>query len=118
MEIEKDRAPSVVIQAPTGEDILQRYKKIRCDCIKLEGIIMSINAKSPTGSPAEEDTFRAATAVYNGEANISNMYGYFDDSKLSWAPRFHSLSVWNTSALHTPGPSLWPPDRRNRLLSI
>ena len=63
----------------TGEAIIQRCRKARCECIKFEGIVNSIKARDPTGSPTDEQIERAALAVYNGEANLSQMYSYFTD---------------------------------------
>lgn len=63
----------------SGEAIFQRFKKSRCECIKLEGIINSIKAKKPTGGPSEDDIERAAVAVYNGEGTIGQMYTFIRD---------------------------------------
>lgn len=74
------KQPLVSYPERTGEAISQRYRKARCECIKFEGLILSVKAREPTGSPSEEDIERAALAVYNGEVNISNMYTYLRDS--------------------------------------
>ena len=71
----------------TWEAIVQRFKKARCECLKLEGIMMSINRK-PTGSPSDDNIMRAATAIYNGEGTIANMYSYFNDKELSYGVCF------------------------------
>lgn len=63
----------------TGEAIIQRFRKARCECVKFEGIIKSMKSRDPTGSPTDEQFERAALAVYNGEATISQMYTYFRD---------------------------------------
>ena len=56
----------------------------------MEGIIAYIKGKNPTGSPSDEDIFRAATAVYNGDTTVGNMYSYFNDKTLSVGPPFAS----------------------------
>lgn len=80
--------PGLSFHQRTGEAILQRYKKARTECLKFEGIVYAIKQKKPTGSPSENDIERAALAVYNGDANISDMYTYFTDSTLDPGPGF------------------------------
>lgn len=83
-----EQNPGISFHARTGEAVLQRYKKERAECLQFEGILYSIRQKKPTGSPSEADMERAALAVYNGEANISNMYSYFSDPSLETGPGF------------------------------
>lgn len=102
----------------TGDAIVQRHRKARCECIKFEGIICSMKAKKPTGSPTEEDFFRAATAVYNGEALISNMYTFLRDASVPIGPMFpfldclhffRSTEAWSlVIASKTPPPTTTP----------
>lgn len=37
-----------------GEEIIQRFRKERCECIKFEGIIKSIKERKPTGSLSKD----------------------------------------------------------------
>ena len=90
---EKERDKGFPPPQRTESAILQRYKKARCDCIKFEGIIMRMHAKTPTGAPSDEDFIRAATAVFNADANISNMYSFFQDKDLETGPKFEFLDA-------------------------
>lgn len=72
----------------TGDAIIQRHRKARCESIKFEGIIGSMRKKNPTGSPTDEDFLRAATAVYNGDATIANMSTYFRNASVPCGPTF------------------------------
>lgn len=72
----------------TSDAICQRYRKAKCECLKLDGIIQSLLARKPTGSPTESDIERAALAVYNGEANLSHMYTYLRDSSIGVGAEF------------------------------
>ncbi|PXF47014.1 hypothetical protein BWQ96_03204 [Gracilariopsis chorda] len=88
----KQKDEALVTFTRTASAIAQRYNKARCECIKFEGIVMAIKEKKPTGSPTEE-IFRAATAVYNSEGNMSNMYSYLPDSCLEYGDNFEFLDV-------------------------
>lgn len=72
----------------TGDAIIQRYRKAKCEGIKYEGIIATIKAKKPTGDPTEEDIERAALAVYNGDAKVCDLYTYLRDFSVSAGPEF------------------------------
>lgn len=74
---------NIQVQDRTPEAVMQRYKKARCESLKFEGIINSLKEKNPTGAPTEDDIERAATAVYNGDATLAQMYSYFRDATLS-----------------------------------
>lgn len=92
--------PSFQFPDRTGEAIVQRYRKARCECIKFEGIIMSIKARDPTGSPTEEQIERAALAIYNGEATLSQMYTYLTDRTMDVGTEFqfaHDLKFMRTT---------------------
>ena len=72
---------------------LQRYRKARCNCIKFDAIFMRMHAEDPTGAPSDDYFIRAATAVFNAEANISNMYSLFQDKDLETGPKFEFLDA-------------------------
>ena len=72
----------------TAEAVIQRFRKSKCECLKFEGIVRSIKSRDPTGSPTEEQIERAALAVYNGEATISQMYSFFNDRTKDAGPDF------------------------------
>lgn len=88
METVKRRNGNVEYGDRCAEAIVQRHRKARCESIRFEGIIGTIKKKMTTGSPTEEDIMRAATAVYNGDANLSNMYTYLRDSSVYCGPAF------------------------------
>lgn len=91
----KRKNPQVEYPARTGDAVAQRHRKAKCESLKFEGIIASIKAKNPTGSPSEEDITRAAQAVYNGDATIANMYTYFRDSSVDAGAQFPFLDcLW------------------------
>lgn len=39
----------------TSDAIWQRYRKDKCECLKLDGIIQSLLARNPSASPTESD---------------------------------------------------------------
>jgi hypothetical protein len=53
----------------SGSAIIQTYKKIKRECLLLEGHIATAKAFKPTGDPDEEDFVRFAVAMHNGRAN-------------------------------------------------
>lgn len=63
----------------SGEAVIQRYKKAKAECIKFDSIVSQIKSRSPTGSPTDEDIDRAALAIYNEEATISQSYTYLSN---------------------------------------
>ena len=41
-----------------------------------------IKGKNPKSSQSDEDIFRAATAIYNGDETVGNIYSYVNDKTL------------------------------------
>lgn len=72
----------------TGAAIAKRYREASCECLNSEGIILRVTSKKSTGSPSQDNIERAALAVYNGEANVSDMYSFLIDKELSPSPKF------------------------------
>lgn len=56
--------------------VVTHVKKVKTDCLKFDGLIGVVKAARPTGDPKEEDIQRAATAMFNGEGTVSDMYRY------------------------------------------
>lgn len=52
----------------TGEAVIQRLRLTCFQCLKFQGTLSSITAKSQTGSPMEQDVERAALSICNYEA--------------------------------------------------
>lgn len=72
----------------TGDAIIQRCRKARCECLTFECIVAAIKAKKPTGAPNENEIERDDLAVYNGESIIGNMYTFFMDATIDLGPPF------------------------------
>lgn len=91
----KSKNPTKTYPQRSDDAIAQRYRKAKCECLKLEGCIDRIKAKEPTGSVTESDILRAAQALCNGEANLSNMYSYLNDSTIDAGTEFPFLDcLW------------------------
>lgn len=74
------RNPSYLCPDRTGDAIIQRYRKTRCEEIKFEGPIYSIKSRRPTGDNSDEDIERASLAKYNCKGNLSYLHiskGFF-----------------------------------------
>lgn len=48
----------------TGDAMVQRFRKAKCESVMIEGIIGATKSNRPEGSPLEVDIERAALAVY------------------------------------------------------
>lgn len=72
----------------SGEAICQRFRKARCECLKLEGLVKQVESRQPTGAPTDEDIERAALAVYNGEDTIGQMYSFLLSRTVDVGPEF------------------------------
>jgi hypothetical protein len=68
------------LEKRSGDAVLQRYKKVRAEALKFEGFLKTIRSGRPTGDPRTEDMERAATAMYNGRAEVSDMYSYMTEN--------------------------------------
>lgn len=77
----------------TGDGILQRYLKARCEFLKLKGILSSIKSKIPTGTPSDADIERAVVSIYNCEAIIGDMYSFLRDPEQNYGPDIDFLDV-------------------------
>ena len=88
MEDVKKKSPDTDYAASTGDANSQRFVNARCECLKFEAIISSIKAKQPTASTSKKGIQRAAQALYNGDATVSDMYTYFRDQSVDLGASF------------------------------
>ena len=96
----EDRGDGHVYPTRSGDAVMQRFRKSRSESLKLEGIIASIKARNPTGSPTNIDIERAAVAIYNGEGTYGTMYTYLRSSTMDVGPEFQYMEafryLWST----------------------
>lgn len=68
--------------------------------MKFEGIISSIKARGPMGSPRDDDIERAVLAIYNCEGTVGKMYTFMRSQTADVGPKFvfrSSLSFFQTT---------------------
>lgn len=87
----------------TGEAVVQKYRKSRCEYITFEGVLSKIKAKQPTGSPSVGYIEQAATPIYNGKAKVSYMYTFLSDDTVDFGSLFTFLKNCSISAVRTLG---------------
>lgn len=88
----------------TGVAVCQRFRKVRCECLKFESIINQIRKRQPTGSSTNDDVNRAALAIYNVEGTVGTMYTFLRGRTVDIGPEFsfmesltflRSTHTWN-----------------------
>lgn len=83
-----------------GEVVVQRFWRARCKCQKFEGIISSIQSMNPTGSLRNDETERAAVAIYIRVATVLQMYLFIREKIYIQAQCLCTWKPWNVYAPH------------------
>jgi len=77
----------------SGRAVVQQYKKVKSDVLKLQSCLLRVQAWKPTGDLNDDDLIIMAIAVHNGEKIGPNLYAYVGKDAIQ-APRCPYRKSW------------------------
>ena len=66
----------------------KQYKTIRAACIKMYSKVEMVRAADLSGEPTDDDVWRIALLLYNGEGFLSDAYMVMNDKSYNIGPKF------------------------------